>query len=226
MNTATPPATRRMNLSARFGGEEFLSILVRSDLDGAAAFTDRIGTGLRALGLGDGPLTVSAGVAQHHPSMDTPDEMLAVADHTLYRAKREGRDTVRLFATALLDPVIDQAPMLEQEGLDTSATDEYPRAPEEMGKSSPPVVLLPHQITLFGSGRKILVVEDEAPVKELICTCLHRKGLSVTELADVTSALRTLGTEFDVIVTSQLPAAGSSTHLVTAVKSQWPILRG
>ncbi len=213
--------TRHMNLSARFGGEEFLSILAGSDLEGAVAFAERVRASLMAQGLGRGPLTVSAGVAQHHPSMSTPDEVLAAADHALYRAKREGRNTVRLFAT-LIGSVTEQAPMLDVERLATEDSDEYPRAPGEMGKSRPPVILLPHEITAFGSERKILLVEDEDPVKELISNYLDREGFSVTEVTDVGAALRTLATEFDVIVASQLLAEGSSTQLVTAAKSRWP----
>ena len=214
--------TRRMNLSARFGGEEFLSILAGSDLEGAMAFANRIRTSTKALNLGDPPLTVSAGVAQHHPSMETPDEVLAAADHALYRAKREGRDTVRLFGTALLDPALDPAPLLEESDLITTEGAQYLREPSEMGKSRPPVILLPHEITVFGSGRRVLVVEDEASVQELISTYLTKEGFAVTSASGVTSALRTLGTEFDVIVTSQLLAEGSSTQFVTAVKSRWP----
>ncbi len=214
--------TRRMNLSARFGGEEFLSILAGSDLEGAMAFAERVRSRLKARKLGNGPLTVSAGVAQHHPSMSTPDEVLAAADHALYRAKREGRDTVRLFGTTLLDADADQAPLLEGDALGPADSGEYPRTAEEIGKSRPPVILLPHEITAFGAGRRILLVEDEDPVKELISSYLDREGFLVSEVTDVTSALRMLATEFDVIVTSQLLSEGSSTQLVKAVKSRWP----
>ncbi len=107
--------TRRMNLSARFGGEEFLSILAGSDLDGAVLFAERVRAALKAEELGSSPLTVCAGVALHNPSMGTPDELLAAADHALYRAKREGRNTVRLFGTTPLGPASGQAPMLEVE---------------------------------------------------------------------------------------------------------------
>ncbi len=136
-------ATRRMNLSVRFGGEEFLSVLAGSGLEGAMTFAERVRATLKARGLGSGPLTVSAGVAQHHPSMSTPDEVLAAADHALYRAKREGRDTVRLFGTTLLDPAADQSPMLDEERLTRTDGNQYPRAPEEMGRCRPPVILRP-----------------------------------------------------------------------------------
>ena len=89
--------TRQMNISGRFGGEEFLSVLAESSSDGAMVFAERVRASLRAAGLGKGPLTVSAGVAAFHPGMKTPDELLAGADHALYRSKREGRDCVRLF---------------------------------------------------------------------------------------------------------------------------------
>ena len=202
--------TRRMNLSARYGGEEFLTILAGSDLEGAMAFAERVRTRLKALRLGSGPLTVSAGVARHHPNMSTPDEVLAAADHALYRAKRDGRDRVRLFGTALLDQAVDHAPVVD---VDVGNRGDYPRPPEEMGKRRPPIILLPHEITAFGAGRKILLVEDEDPVKELISSYLDREGFSVTEVDDVTSALRALATEFDVILTSQLLAGGSSIRL-------------
>lgn len=96
--------TRQMNLSGRYGGEEFLSVLAESSHDGALVFAERVRAGLRAANLGNGPLTVSAGVATHHPGMKTPDELLTGADDALYRAKRDGRDCVRLFRRTPIEP--------------------------------------------------------------------------------------------------------------------------
>lgn len=92
--------TRRMNLSARFGGEEFLSVLAGSDADGTMVFADRVRTALQARSFGGATLTVSAGVAVFHPGMRSPDELVAAADHALYQAKHEGRNCVRLFGHA------------------------------------------------------------------------------------------------------------------------------
>ena len=89
--------TRRMNLSARFGGEEFLSILAGSDAEGAVSFAERVRIALAARALSGETLTVSCGVATYHPSLSSPDDLLAAADHALYQAKREGRNCVRLF---------------------------------------------------------------------------------------------------------------------------------
>ena len=56
-------STRRMNLSARFGGEEFISILADCDADAAVDFANRVRGGLRAMKFRWGPVTVSAGAA-------------------------------------------------------------------------------------------------------------------------------------------------------------------
>lgn len=96
--------TRRADLSARFGGEEFLSVLTGSDADGAVIFADRIRTTLGARRLDKGHLTVSAGAATYHSGMRSPDELLAAADHALYQAKRGGRNRVRLYGSTLAGP--------------------------------------------------------------------------------------------------------------------------
>lgn len=94
--------TRHMNLSARFGGEEFLSILSDCDVQGAVSFAERIRAQLRAAPLPGAGLTVSAGVAMYDPALTTLDELLAAADAALYEAKRSGRDCVRVAASAML----------------------------------------------------------------------------------------------------------------------------
>src|SRR5690606_33057351 len=86
--------TRRMNLSARFGGEEFIAVLAGSDADGAYRFAERVRTALRARNVGAPPLTVSAGVAQYDFSMTSPDDLLSAADRALYQAKRAGRNCI------------------------------------------------------------------------------------------------------------------------------------
>lgn len=88
--------TRRMNLCARFGGEEFVCILSAAGVDEALAFVERVRAALREAEVPAEPVTASAGVAVYHPAMRTPDDLLAAADRALYRAKREGGDRVRV----------------------------------------------------------------------------------------------------------------------------------
>jgi len=44
-----------------------------------------------------GPLSVSVGVAMFEPGMHTVEDLLVAADHALYKAKRAGRNRVRVF---------------------------------------------------------------------------------------------------------------------------------
>jgi len=211
--------TRRMNLSARFGGEEFLTILAGSDVEGALVFAERVRATLRALKLPKGSLTVSAGVASYHPSMRSPDELLAAADHALYQAKREGRNRVRLFGRSLMEDAIAEAQMGEGGG-DTQGG--YPRTADEIGRTRPPVTLLPHQVTGFGAGRRILLVEDEEAVRDLLDSYLTKEGFGVTTAGDVGAAIQDLRSEFDVVITDLKLPGRWGMELVTAAKARWP----
>ncbi|MEQ9400456.1 MAG: diguanylate cyclase [Longimicrobiales bacterium] len=86
--------TRRMDLSARFGGEEFISILVDCPLSEAVGFADEVRATLAGTELPWGPVTLSAGVAANEEDMGAPDVLVAAADRALYVAKDRGRDQV------------------------------------------------------------------------------------------------------------------------------------
>lgn len=216
-------STRKMNLSARFGGEEFVSILAGSDAEGAMIFADRVRKTLKARELPNGSLSVSAGVAAYNPSMRSPDELLAAADHALYRAKRDGRDCVRLFGRTVFFETADADESLSpEETEDPGRSRDYPRPAEEIGRSAPPLTLLPHQTTDFGAGRKALVVDDEKPVRELISSYLTQEGFTVAEAGDVRGAVRQLHAEFDVVVVDLRLPGPPGTEVVQATKSRWP----
>src|SRR5690606_38835410 len=104
----------------------------------------------------------------------------------------------------------------------TEPTGEYPRAAEEIGRVRPPLTLLPHQLTVFGTGRRVLLVEDERQVRALIANYLSREGFSVSESGDVVDGVRALHEEFDVVVTDIRMPGASGNELVAAVKSRWP----
>jgi len=95
---------RKVDSIARFGGEEFCVILPQADIVAAREVANKLCAAVRALKLRGvekqelGHLSVSIGIAV--VSGDTLDldqenavtDIIAVADHALYEAKRRGRD--------------------------------------------------------------------------------------------------------------------------------------
>jgi diguanylate cyclase (GGDEF)-like protein len=89
---------RREEMFARYGGEEFCVVLPEMDLEKAKRFAETVrglveehvfvfeGNQLR--------MTCSLGVAVAQEPMAKPEELVALADDNLYRAKNEGRNRV------------------------------------------------------------------------------------------------------------------------------------
>ena len=90
--------TRTMNLTVRYGGEEFLAILDGAAAEGAAIMAERVLASLREHPFPWGHVTASAGVAQYERGMASPEVLVAAADQALYRAKATGRDRVETLA--------------------------------------------------------------------------------------------------------------------------------
>ena len=91
--------TRREDVVARFGGEEFLVLLPETGGDRAAAFAERVRIAtseLEVLG-DDHRITVSIGVAELEGG-ESGESMIKRADEALYEAKAEGRDRVVRYA--------------------------------------------------------------------------------------------------------------------------------
>lgn len=103
--TGARQLVRSSDLLGRLGGEEFAVLLPHTDTAGAMAMAERLRQQWRSqqvpLGGGSAGFTVSIGVAVWPDvggAAPTPDALISAADGALYRAKHEGRDTVRLAA--------------------------------------------------------------------------------------------------------------------------------
>ena len=98
----TKVARRGGELVARYGGEEFVMLLPESKERDALTVAKRIQQAVRGLKLphihtASGFVTISIGIASLVPSrQDGADKLIQQADQALYRAKRAGRNIIRL----------------------------------------------------------------------------------------------------------------------------------
>ncbi len=93
-------ALRSEDVVARIGGEEFVLVLRGIATAGVRTVAERVRAEIEALEIVyEGqriPLTVSVGAATQNPEreFETAEELVAVADAALYRAKEAGRNSV------------------------------------------------------------------------------------------------------------------------------------
>jgi len=89
-------------LVARYGGEEFLVVLPNSRLEHSLTLAEILRQSICDISIfhegskGNGYVTISAGVASTIPSEEIElSQLIKRADEELYKAKRDGRNTVK-----------------------------------------------------------------------------------------------------------------------------------
>jgi diguanylate cyclase len=89
---------RTTDFAARYGGDEFVVLLVRTGADGARMVAEKARARVEAMGRSLGYpaklVTASIGVAAYTPQEDHDEDVLVAADRALYRAKASGRNRV------------------------------------------------------------------------------------------------------------------------------------
>ncbi|WP_292980016.1 diguanylate cyclase [Nitrosomonas sp.] len=89
---------RTVDYAARYGGDEFMAILIETHSSAAIRTAERIrsevSAACRAFEEHPVEITLSIGIAQSHPDDTTPGDLIARADVALYEAKRLGRNRV------------------------------------------------------------------------------------------------------------------------------------
>ena len=89
--------TRKLDLACRFGGEEFVVILPRCDLEGAAQFAERLRRSIaeEPFHIDEQALEVTASFGcATYVAGESAEDFIARADQALYRAKEAGRNRV------------------------------------------------------------------------------------------------------------------------------------
>jgi diguanylate cyclase (GGDEF)-like protein len=88
---------RSTDVAGRYGGDEFVVLLVGTGADGAKGVAEKVRASVQEIGqqLGypAGLVTASIGVAEYRPDKEDEDVLVA-ADRALYRAKAGGRNQV------------------------------------------------------------------------------------------------------------------------------------
>lgn len=190
--------TRTENLSVRFGGEEFMTILDGHGAEGAAIMANRILADLREHEWPWGNVTVSAGISEFEDGMASPDVLVAAADQALYRAKAQGGDLVVTLA---------------RQGEDTDAV--VPSPAELEGDHS-------------GNGELVLVVDDDPAVLRTLSRGLLRHHYQPIEASDPTKAVqivRGLDEPVDLVITDLVMPGISGFRMVEMLMEVQPDLR-
>lgn len=92
---------RMTDIAARYGGEEFVALLPDTGKDGALALAERLRKKVEALAIPHSEsdisefVTISLGVVTVFASrLDSPEQIVALADEAMYDAKRGGRNRI------------------------------------------------------------------------------------------------------------------------------------
>ena len=158
--------TRRMDLSARFGGEEFLSILPDSDTQAVTEFVGRVREEIRTAKFPWGRVTVSCGAAAYSQGMGSCELLIAAADRALYAAKDAGRDRIEM--------ALDATPRTRTPP---------PPPPPPLGESTPTK-------TPERTPQTVLVVDDDDDPRRFIVRVLAKAGYHTEDTNDPHQVIR------------------------------------
>ena len=187
--------TRRMDLSARWDGQEFVSVLSRCKAGGAAAFTVRVLEELRADVFPWGKVTASAGIAEFEPGMGSLELLLAAADHARFRAMAAGGDRHSIAGTrsdAFANRGLPLNPSAQRGSLRLESDPDHGfQLVPASRMTGPDAQASPDsQGTVPGGTESVLVVNDDASELSNISGALAGLGYSVTTAQNGRSALQ------------------------------------
>jgi diguanylate cyclase (GGDEF)-like protein/PAS domain S-box-containing protein len=210
--------TRRMDLSARYGSDEFAAVLTGCPEEGAVIFAARLQERLRAAEHTVALPTISAGIACYHPQMKSSDELLRAAEQALAQAQADGGDRVRIHGRGLLEPREPDSSVLQaagEAGERAAASGEAPRGNGVLVRPAGPL----------GQGRSAFVMVDDAFVRDRLVGLLRRHGLHVTEGRGLADTVVPLQRSFDLMYVDLAPRDWPAGDLIREVRFRSPATR-
>lgn len=177
-------AARATDIIARYGGDEYVAILPRAEEHDARAFGERLLSSTREHVFGRDHhnlrLTISIGIATSlNPTKPTTSAiMLNQSDRALYTAKRAGRNRICIWPKPTTDMHVES----------TEATDDTSVTSTKKTESR----------------ARIMVVDDEEPILDIVGEMLRRDGYEVAVAATAAQALEAVRTRpgyYDVVMT-------------------------
>jgi two-component system, cell cycle sensor histidine kinase and response regulator CckA len=208
--------TRRMDLSARYGPEEFVTVLGGCPEEGAVVFAGRLQERLRAAEHTVTLPTISAGIACYRPEMDGPAELLRAAEEALQLAKRDGRDRVRVFGRAL-----DELQAPDSMAVQRAAAEAAVSHADAMIDA---VRFDPSAEVAVGRGRSALLVAADGPLSAQLAEFLRAEEFQVMQVGHGMERLAALQQEFDVALVELALDSGAG-ELVRQLRSRRPQTR-
>ena len=95
-------SVRRVDVPARYGGDEFVVLLPETDRAGAEVVAEKIRTGVAQLDVPgtEARTSLSVGIVTHPSDGHSADDLMIAADQAMYSSKRAGKNQVRGIAVA------------------------------------------------------------------------------------------------------------------------------
>jgi diguanylate cyclase (GGDEF)-like protein/PAS domain S-box-containing protein len=211
--------TRRMDVTARYGPEEFISLLSGCGEEGALIFAARLQEKLRAAESTAALPTVSAGIACYRPEMQTSGELLQAAEQALLLAKRDGRDRVRVYGRMASELSGAAAPEPARAGAETSvaaATAALDAVQQEVRRG---------ESVRIGAGRSVFLLTADATRRAQLGAFLRSVGFAVTEGVALTDTMKPLQQDFDLIIADVGRRGTPAADMIRQVRQRTPATR-
>jgi diguanylate cyclase (GGDEF)-like protein len=200
--------TRKQDLSARFGGEMFVSVMRDTEPDAAVVFAQRMLDQIRDWPFPWGSQTVSAGVAAYQNGMASYELLLSAADRALQQAKERGRDMVCV-APSSGDPAPGASARVSVPILSMSGT---PGASDASGTPAP----------ARSTAARVYIVDDDSAVRSVLKRVIAQGGYELWDTGDPLEAIRHFQAASpderpDVILTDVIMAAMSGFKMIDEI---------